>query len=452
MKRRHSLLAKYLIIIVFALVLIPISIPTISILYYTSMESIHGGDEYLYKNGTDLEKMWHEEASALRSSTKEEIMTTLQSLHDAYKEAAIFWVDEHGKKQWQSSNSKDIPSIWDAAETVAFMKKSYNGDPFTVVAFVGEDKNNGFMVFQLPRKYLDYEGKTMVERYSKLMIVTILFILLLFIFFSWLFFNRIRKRLLRLQLVMEDRSDDGIPEHVLVDKTDEIGQLESSFNRMVDQLEESRRREQEEEQLRRELIANLSHDLRTPLTTLRGHASVLKKEPLTENGKQTLAALDLKVTYLGDLIDNLQSYTLLKAGKYPFHPQKTDVVRLVRQVSASWYPLFEKEAFVVDIDLPNEKVEWIIDIQWFERVLDNFFQNIYRHARGGKYIRIGMEKTVNGRQLCIEDHGPGFKQTSKNKGAGIGLSIVSLMLKEMSLAWEITSTKKGTLITIMEAH
>ena len=63
---------------------------------------------------------------------------------------------------------------------------------------------------------------------------------------------------------------------------------------MVQELETSRKREMEEEELRKELIANLSHDLRTPLTTIRAHAYRLKKEPLSTKGQESLDFIDEK--------------------------------------------------------------------------------------------------------------------------------------------------------------
>lgn len=68
-----------------------------------------------------------------------------------------------------------------------------------------------------------------------------------------------------MQEVMATPEANGIPTTIEVSKQDEIGRLEHSFNRMVQELEMSRIREMEEEELRKELIANLSHDLRTPL-------------------------------------------------------------------------------------------------------------------------------------------------------------------------------------------
>src|SRR5690606_31635953 len=150
-------------------------------------------------------------------------------------------------------------------------------------------------------------------------------------------------------------------------------QLGQAFNHMIDDLESSRKREQEEEALRKQLIANISHDLRTPLTTIRGHAYTLQKENLSTKGKESLLLIENKVDMLSMLLDNLLSFSLLSAGKYPIERSKTDVTRVLRTSVASWYPIFEKEGFEVNIQLLEKAAYWDIDPHWFTSILDNLF-------------------------------------------------------------------------------
>ncbi|MGE8204934.1 HAMP domain-containing sensor histidine kinase [Heyndrickxia sp. NPDC080065] len=448
MKFRHSLLAKFLLIILIAILFIPIVIPVTSLIFYFPFLPNDHGKSEVYYNGNDLERMWHKEAEKLSNSTPEKINNTLLQIKGKYPDSKLFWVDQQGQTQLQLPEQKWIPNKWSASFTVDFMKKSYDNDPFTTVAFIGSKKENRFMVFQMPRNKMKAPIDDIRARYDFIYGIGLLCLFVIFIFLSWLFVYKLRKRLLHLRDAMDQKGNDGIPEPVPEGKKDEIGQLEHAFNRMIYQLKEGRTREQEEEKLRRQLIANLSHDLRTPLTTLRGHAYSLNKENLSEKGKESVELIDRKITYIGQLVDNLFSYTLLSAGKYPFHPQSVDVLRKVRMIIATWYPVFEKEGFDVEIDLPEKKIEWTIDPGWFERVLDNLFQNILRHTKEGKYIGIIGKETEEGFTLIIEDHGPGLKTVSEDKGAGIGLSIVSLMLNEMNLFWSIDTSESGTKINI----
>ena len=447
MKIKNSLLTQYVFIILLAIMIIPITFFFASISFFTVFSD---KEENLYQNGTDLERMWHKEAQSLSDASDEEIIKQLTSLKTKYSEASLYWVDETGQTRLKLPEELMVPNSWSTTDTIDFMQKNrgMDVDPFTVVALIGQEQTKGFIVMQVPRSAMEPNGIKFQERYGYLIFLAVIAVLAIFIFISWIFFYKIRKRLLRLQKAMHSPEDNGIPDQIIVDKKDEIGQLELSFNAMIDKLESSRQREKEEETLRRELIANLSHDLRTPLTTIRGHAYSLNKEPLSKKGKESVKLIDTKVNYLSQLIENLLSYTLLTSGKYPYNPQKTDIVRLVKTSFAAWYPVFENMGFQMNLDLPEKTFYWEIDAQWIERVLDNIYQNINRHAKEGKYISVKVN--VETQEILIADHGPGMSGESDRKGAGIGLSIVSLMLKEMNLDWKVETGKDGTTIRIQK--
>ncbi|MFJ8462063.1 sensor histidine kinase [Lysinibacillus xylanilyticus] len=279
------------------------------------------------------------------------------------------------------------------------------------------------------------------------------FIIVAFVVISWLFFLRLRKRLTRLQEVMSfSANNNSFPKPISVqtDRMDEIDQLGSSFNWMIQQLEDSRRREYEEELLRHRLIANLSHDLRTPLTILRGRITRLNKESMSFEGQDSLAEMNHTITRVGDLMDDLLSYTLLTSGKHPFHPTSTDIVRLVRASVAEWYPAFEEKEIQLDVDLPTEKTfYWEADPKWMTRVLDNLFQNILRHAAEGKYTNIVVD--VEKKLIIVADRGPGMDNSSYEGGAGIGLTASNYMLKKMKLKANFTSNENGTRVAIGRA-
>lgn len=279
------------------------------------------------------------------------------------------------------------------------------------------------------------------------------FIIVAFVILSWRFFLKLQKRLARLQEVMSfSAKNNSFPKTISVqsDRMDEIDQLGSSFNWMIQQLEDSRKREYEEELLRHRLIANLSHDLRTPLTILRGHVTRLNKEPMSLEGQNSLTEINHTITRVGDLMDDLLSYTLLTSGKHPFVPVSTDIGRLVRASVAAWYPVFEEKEIQLDVDLPGEETfYWEADPNWMKRVLDNLFQNILRHAAEGKYANIVVD--IEKEQIIIADRGPGLDNSSYEHGAGIGLSTTNYMLKKMKLKADFTSNENGTRVVIGRA-
>jgi len=446
MKLRNTLQTKYLILIVCAMLILPIAFPLASMVVYMPAIIVQHNDMDVY-DSEEVETEWHEKAKKLDRLTEAEMVTALKETTNKIKESTVFWVDENGKTRYISDNTADIPDYWTPSYTVSFMKQSYGGDPFTVVSFIGEEENNGFIVLQIDKKYMDYPIQQLEYYFEIIYIVVVGLLLLLFIALSWLFFRSIRKRIVRLQASM-DVEDQRIPDKVIVGEIDEVGELEVSFNKMIERLEASRLREQEEEELRKELIANLSHDLRTPLATIRAHAYTLKNEDISSDGQKSIEIIDKKIDHLHTLIENLLSYTLLTSGKYTYKPQNVDVNRVIRLSLTAWYPIFEKEQFTVEIDLFEETVFWKMDPNWFERILDNLFQNVVRHAKSGKYIKI----LCKGNTIYIMDKGPGMKSKSEQEGVGIGLSIIDLMTKEMDITWNIETSGGGTTICLTKEY
>jgi signal transduction histidine kinase len=396
-----------------------------------------------------IEEKWHKEANDLQNFSDEVINQHFLRWKQQFPEASMFWVDERGHLDKQVNVKEKLPSEWTSTFTAKFIKDHYGDDPFTVIAFVGKNEMNGFIVLEIPRSTLQPPLQKFYDNFGSILFFGMVFIILLFITISFLFFRGIRKRLLHLQEAMTLRDVDSLPLKIDVKKQDEIGQLEQTFNQMVHELRESKKREQEEEQLRRELIANLSHDLRTPLTKISAQTYSIAKEDLTQGVKQAIKILETSIRDIDKLIENLMSYTLLMASKYKLERKEINVVRFVRECLASWYPVFEKEEFEVEVELNSfENNNWMVDPIWLGRIIDNLFQNVLRHARSGQYIKVVTESTDQYDAIVIADRGKGMKNISNERGAGIGLSIVDMMVKGMKLEWDIESSENGTTIKI----
>lgn len=458
-KLHASLLSRYLLIIITALLFIPAVLVIIPLTLNTMQEGVPKEYEK-YQDIKELEKIWHKEAEGLLGSSPERINNRLRSLSSAYSLAAMFWVDGEGRTRltlesadpqlWQQNERRPIPPVWNAAQAISFMKKSmaYNPRPMNIVAFVGDraEAGEGFMVMQIPDALIEqhyFDGMSL--RFTLVMFV----LFTGFMVVSLLFFIQIRKRLLRLETAMAFTGKDGVPQLIDPGKPDEIGRLETAFNTMVTELAASRAREAEEEGLRKRLVSDLSHDLRTPLTVIRSHLHILGKEQLSGRGRESLKLMDERIENLGVLIENLLSYNLLSSGRMTLKPERKDILRLLRESAAAWYPLWEKEGFRIEIDLEGEPLHWYVDESWFRRILDNLFQNIVRHARSGLYVGVAVEDREGERVIVIRDHGQGLGSGSESKGAGLGLSIVDLLLKRMELGWKVDSTKQGTTIVIL---
>ncbi|WP_053368012.1 sensor histidine kinase [Bacillus sp. FJAT-27245] len=449
MKLIRSLQTKYIAIILTALFLIQIAY-LVMFLFVSGLQNMNGKTAQLGKESHyEIEEKWHKGAANLQDYSTETISRYFSAWKDEYPKASMFYVGDNGQLLNQVNVKEKLPSEWTPVYTAQFIKERYGGDPFTVIAFVGGDKPRGFIVLELPRTFFDPPLVQLSAEHSTALMLGVAFITLLYLTVSFLFFRGIRKRILQLQEAMDIRDVDGLPIQIHVKKMDEIGQLEQAFNQMVIELKASKERGQKEEQVRRELIANLSHDLRTPLTKIRAQIYSIGKEELSQQGQQSIAIMEKSIVKIDRLIENLMSYTLLMASKYKFEPIKLDIIRFARESFASWYPVFEKEAFHIEVDLKSyEDNIWYVDPNWMGSIIDNLLQNVIRHAKTGKYIELSSESTAEYDALVIIDKGKGMENESDEKGAGIGMSIVDLMVKGMMLEWNIESGQNGTKIKI----
>lgn len=455
-KYKNSLLSKYTLIILTAIILVPIGLPVSLVatnLIQGFMQRPPTTSNEYYGNSAHLENMWHKQAKQLNHASPETINETLRGLKQKYSKASLFWVDGNGKTQLQLPVNPKLPDTWTAEQAIEFMKKRVNADPFTIISFIGNSDeytraNQGFIVFMLPRSILFVDDDYNEIFSTILYLLSLLATIIAFIVVSFLFFKKIQRRLLRLEQAMIPTADNQLPTPIVEGSPDEIGKLEKSFNHMIAELEASQKREREEEALRKKFISNLSHDLRTPLTVLGGHLYTLSKESLSSSGKQSLTQMENKISELDGLIENLLSYNLLSSGKYKIELHEVDIIRFLRQSAAAWYPVWETKNMEAHIDLPDTSVRWQIDDLGFRRVLDNLFQNVMRYASRGKYIGISVVDRKGIPTICIQDQGPGMEAQATSQGSGLGLLIVDMLLKEMNLTREIDSTPHGTTVYI----
>ena len=442
----QSLMTRYLFLILLALVLFPL-IPAV---YYSPLLF----NDKLY-DPQEIEEMWMREASELEGQGAEVIDQLLHSIKKQYPEAEMFWINGSGETRFIDERLADIPEKWTFTDSLLFLEESKfhvdtflqtskPQDTYTISALIGNDPKQGMMVLQMDIDDTNLGSISLYEDYP--FVLFFFFVCGAFLLISWFFFFTIRKRLVKLQFGMTETGDEGIPDEVVIKKMDEIGKLEGAFNEMISQLKGSREREKKEEQLRKQLIANISHDLRTPLTVIRQHVYSVKKDPASPKRIESLQIVERKLGDMDKMINNLLSYTLLSAGKHPIDMSNTDILDELRKVMAEWYPVFEENRFDIEVDIPEKLLIWNIDPIWFKSILDNLFQNVIRHAHSGRYIGVHSIERKGSIFIVIKDKGEGFEHESEAKGVGIGLSIVSLMMKEMNLDLEISTSSEGTSI------
>ena len=200
------------------------------------------------------------------------------------------------------------------------------------------------------------------------------------------------------------------------------------------------------EETNKQLMTSLSHDVRTPLTTLIGYLDAVQKgivsgaerEEYVETARRR--AHDMK-----DYVDILFEWFKLNSNEETFTVQKIEFAELTRNLLKDWIPTFENTSLDFDIDIPDKRIEVNLDTDAYSRILNNLIQNVISHSRAthikisicllNKYVRITVAD--NGQGISKQDLPHIFERLYKcdkarsEKGSGLGLSIVQQLVKKM---------------------
>lgn len=223
----------------------------------------------------------------------------------------------------------------------------------------------------------------------------------------------------------------------------EFQRLADQFNRMTGKLNESFQKLRTAEASRKELVANVSHDLRTPMASIQAFVEALQDDVIQD--KETFArylqTIRLETGRLDGLIQELFKLSQLDAGGTEFVPERYHVDHLLLDGLQSLAFQLEEKRLQVDVDLPDRLPPVAIMPQEMKRVLSNILDNAIRHSPVGGTIEIKVEQISEQYvQLYIQDHGQGIEKEDRSKifdrfyradpsrtrasgGAGLGLAI-----------------------------
>ena len=191
-----------------------------------------------------------------------------------------------------------------------------------------------------------------------------------------------------------------LKQQVPVRSRDELGELAASFNQMSVDLDQAN-------QARRQMTADIAHDLRTPLTVLSGYLESMQDGVLAATPKR-LALLNNEVQHLNRLVDDLRTLSLADAGELPLHRQLVSAASLLARVASS----FEHPAAQKGIELRTEMApnlpEINVDTERMVQVLSNLVGNALKHTPAGGEIRLLASAEPYAVIIQVKDTGSGI--------------------------------------------
>nr|WP_295683287.1 histidine kinase dimerization/phospho-acceptor domain-containing protein [uncultured Lachnoclostridium sp.] len=214
---------------------------------------------------------------------------------------------------------------------------------------------------------------------------------------------------------------------------DELCKIQHGFKRAVDE-------EVKSQNMRTELITNVSHDLKTPLTAIITYVNLLKEDNLTkEQQMEYIDTLDRKSLRLKQLIEDLFEVSKINSNNITLNPVEVDLAELIKQVQLELSDRFEESGIDVRAQYPEEKVILMLDSQKTYRIFENLFVNVIKYAMPGTraYLTVQLEeasveitlKNISATELNLtpEEISERFIRGDKarnTEGSGLGLAIV----------------------------
>ena len=204
-------------------------------------------------------------------------------------------------------------------------------------------------------------------------------------------------------------------------------------------------------------ITNISHDMRTPLTSAIGYLQMLQGEDVPpEKQAEYIGIIESRLQSLSTLMNSLFEYARVIEGDFEKQSdiQKVNVCNVLRDTLSEFYGEFESKGFKVDVDIPDEPVNYLCDPAMLRRVLQNLLKNVCTHGR--EYLRVTLNDNIieiaNKSDLSEIDTDKIFERfytadlSRTGKNTGLGLAIAKELTVRMG--GEITARVEGELLVM----
>ena len=286
-----------------------------------------------------------------------------------------------------------------------------------------------------------------------------------------LLFALLTRRLKRLATTMGAFKKDGtvnqanLPLIVREHSADEIDRLGSTFKQMAERIDDQMEKLRKADTLRRELVANVSHDLRTPLATLQGYIETLLLKDRSLSAEDRRSYLKIAISHcerLSKLVSELFELAKLDSHQANLHREPFSLSELIQDVVQKFQLAAKERRLTISTDIGQEFPFVYADIGLVERTLENLIENALRHTPQGGSINIGLLPGQEDLTVQVSDTGFGipqeelpriferFYQLDKSRSAkhgysGLGLAIAKRIVELHERQIEVVSElNKGT--------
>lgn len=281
-----------------------------------------------------------------------------------------------------------------------------------------------------------------------------------------LLFALLTRRFSRLTEAVQRFADGNYGQRIAPGADDEIGQLARAFNDMAGTIEAQLNALRENDRQRRELVANLSHDFRTPLTSLRGYAEQLRSSDALSPSvrREHLDAILANAERLTRMAQQLSTLTRVDAFEKPLHVEAFSLAELAHDIAGKFQPQAQAAGIALTVDCAPTLPFVAADLALIDRVLANLIDNALDATPEQGWVCVSAAVEADHVRVAVTDSGTGlsadelplvtqrFYRTAasraRSEGSGLGLSIVVEICERHDTRLDIRSAPgQGTEVT-----
>jgi signal transduction histidine kinase len=308
-----------------------------------------------------------------------------------------------------------------------------------------------------------YGIKSAVNKGAGILGVSILLALLVAIALSVILSYSFTKPLSKMKVAALSLSAGDYSAKSDVDRRDEIGELSEILNLLAMRLDEASKQSQKLEQMRRDFVANISHELRTPITVMRGSLEALYEKVVVEPKKvdEYYSQMLEEVKFLDRLVGDLLDLARLQAVDFSIEKENVNICDVLSDVKRSALKLAEKKGIMVEVDFTDPCLNISGDFGRLRQMFLAVIDNAIKFSPLGSPVNISIGKDI----VSIRDRGPGIDPESlpyifdrfsrthdvlNKSGSGLGLAIAKQIAERHGIKLRAENHRDGGALFIFE--
>lgn len=258
--------------------------------------------------------------------------------------------------------------------------------------------------------------------------------------------RQVKRRMQDILETLDDIAQGNSNRRILAKPSDMTSMICYKMNDIVLAFREQVIDLQKAEKTNSQWMTSLSHDVRTPLTTMIGYLDAAQKGIVVGSEREEyIETARLRAHDMKNYVDVLFDWFKLNSNEETFAIRMVELAELTRSLLKDWIPIFENHQLGFDIEIPEECIHVHLDEDAYIRIVNNLIQNVISHSKAA-HVRIQVSRHNRDAMIAVADDGRGISKQDlphvferlykcdtarSQKGSGLGLSIVQQLVRKM---------------------